>query len=145
MSHFETSLTITRPVEEVFAFVTNLDTWPKWQSDLVEVKNTSPDPLAAGSTYTVVSMARGREQEVHYTVDEFEANNKITVSSPGTFNIDIQTTFTQVNEGTQVQVRTDITSGGLRKILEPLGERWFKEQTESSYGVLKGLLEEPAG
>ena len=47
MSSFETSILINRPVEEVFAFITDLDTWSEWQSDLVEVKKTSPGRGAA--------------------------------------------------------------------------------------------------
>lgn len=143
MSSFETSILIDRPAADVFAFVTDLDTWSRWQSGLVEVKKTSPDPLAAGSTYTVVAMVRGRIQEVKYTVTEFEANDKIFASSPGNFTIKNQITFLQDDEGTRLRRQTDISSRGIFKLFEPLVARWFKKQVESSYGALKELLEEP--
>jgi uncharacterized protein YndB with AHSA1/START domain len=144
MSSFEISVLINRPVEEVFAYVTDLDTWSMWQSDLIEVKKTSPGSLAAGSTYTVVTVVRGREQEVNYTVTEFESNNKIAASSPGNFTIKNQTIFIQVDEGTRIRRLTDISAGGIYKIFEPLGARLFKKQVESSYETLKELLEEPS-
>ena len=119
MSSFETSILINRPVEEVFAYVADLDTWPSWQSDLVEVKKTSPGPLAAGFTYTVVAIIRGWQEEVNYTVTEFEANNKITASFPGNFTIKNQTIFIQVDEEIRLRRLTDISSGG-RSILMPI-------------------------
>jgi uncharacterized protein YndB with AHSA1/START domain len=142
MSSFETSILINRPIEEVFAFVTDLDTWSEWQADLVEVKKTTPGPLAAGSTYTMVIMIRGRQQEVKYTVTEFEANSKITASSPGTFTLENQTIFIKVDQETRIRQLTKISSDGLYKIFGPLAVWRFKKQAESSYETLKELLEE---
>ena len=144
MASLEISILIDRPVEKVFAFVTDLDTWPDWQTDLVEVKKTSPGPLAAGSTFTVVTLVRGREQEVEYTVTEFDPGNQISVRSPGNFTIENQTIFIKADEITRIRRLTKLSSSGLYKILEPLVARWIKNQVESSYQKLKELLEEPA-
>jgi uncharacterized membrane protein len=145
MASLETSILINRPVEEVFAFMTDLDTWPDWQTDLVEVKKTSPGPLAAGSTFTVVTLVRGREQEVKYAVTEFDPGNTISLRSPGNFTIEIQTIFIKADEATRIRRLTKLSASGRYKIFEPLAARWIKKQVESSYETLKEVLEETAG
>jgi uncharacterized protein YndB with AHSA1/START domain len=46
MRGFESSFVINRPLEEVFAFLANLENDAKWRREWVEAKNTSEGPLA---------------------------------------------------------------------------------------------------
>ena len=48
MARFETSVTIDRPVEEVWKFITDLSNMPKW-SNILESKQTSPGPMGVGT------------------------------------------------------------------------------------------------
>ena len=144
MSRFEISIFINRPPEEVFAFVNDLDTWLRWQSGLLEVKKTSPDPLAAGSTYTVVGQFRDQPMEAHYTVSEFEANKRTVVRSPGNFTIESQTVFEEVDGGTQLVQRTEISAGSKYESLTPMVISWNKDHVEKSFASLKALMEAPA-
>ena len=43
---FELSIVISRPVQEVFGFLANLENDIKWRSEWVETKNTSGGALA---------------------------------------------------------------------------------------------------
>jgi len=45
------SITIDRPIAEVFAYVADPGNFPVWNSAVQEVKPTSRDPLRVGSTY----------------------------------------------------------------------------------------------
>lgn len=142
MSSIESRILINRPVEEVFTFVTDLDTWPSCQSGLIEVKSTSEGPLKVGSTFTVVTMVMGRESEVIYRVREFEQDNKVVEISPGNFTIENLITFGRFQDGTEIHRVTELTTSGIYKIFLPIFSRTIRKQVEKSYSTIKGLLEE---
>jgi uncharacterized protein YndB with AHSA1/START domain len=48
---FDSSVTIKRSLDEVFAFVTEPTNEPKWHEDVVDVKRASDGPIGAGSTF----------------------------------------------------------------------------------------------
>ncbi len=64
MARLECSVTIDRPVEEVFAFLSNYENDPKWSSATVEGKKTSEGPIGVGTTWRSVSKVLGRRTEV---------------------------------------------------------------------------------
>src|SRR5213080_3642786 len=52
---------IDRPVDEVFAFVTDPANFPRWAGALVkESRRTSPGPIGVGTTFTQANMLMGR-------------------------------------------------------------------------------------
>lgn len=53
MIGFWTSVTIVRPIDEVFAYVADPTNFPAWNSAVQHVRPTSPDPLRVGSTYAL--------------------------------------------------------------------------------------------
>ena len=50
---FEASVRIQRPVEEVFAYVSDPENFPHWNSAVRTVRPTSASRDAVGSTYTI--------------------------------------------------------------------------------------------
>jgi uncharacterized protein YndB with AHSA1/START domain len=53
MIGFETSVRIERPIEEVFAFVSDPLQFPRWNSAVQSVRGTSGETSEPGSTYTM--------------------------------------------------------------------------------------------
>lgn len=51
MVSFDSSVTIKRSLDEVFAFVTEPTNEPKWHEDVVDVKPAADGPIGAGSTF----------------------------------------------------------------------------------------------
>ncbi len=51
MLKVETTVQIERPSEEVFAYISNFENNPEWQSGQLQAKFTSDSPLQVGSTY----------------------------------------------------------------------------------------------
>ena len=49
MATFEISLVINRPVEEVFAFISNPENQPRWRAATLEITRISSEPLDVGS------------------------------------------------------------------------------------------------
>jgi hypothetical protein len=56
----ELEIRVNRPVEVVFASLTDVTTYPRWQSGLVECRQTSAGPLALGSTGIEVRTVMGQ-------------------------------------------------------------------------------------
>ncbi len=53
MMGFRTSIAIERPIEEVFAYVSDPSNFPSWNSAVQVVRPTSPGPRCVGSTYSM--------------------------------------------------------------------------------------------
>ena len=61
MTWVEIAVSVARPPEEAFAWLSNFEKAPRWQSGVVEAHLTSPPPLGVGSTYTQRSRFLGRD------------------------------------------------------------------------------------
>jgi hypothetical protein len=68
----EKSIQINKPVEEVFAYTTNIDNTTKWQ-DGVESIEVEGDPNAVGGKYTEVRKFLGREMKTSLEITAYEA------------------------------------------------------------------------
>src|SRR5690242_9629208 len=73
MARFEINLVIKRPVEEVFAFVSNPENQPRWRTATLEITRISDAPLDVGS------VVRGR---FTFLGRPFEGNLEILVREP---------------------------------------------------------------
>ena len=58
MATFEINLVINRPVEEVFAFISNPENQPRWRATTLEMSRTSSEPLGVGSIFKGTVLAR---------------------------------------------------------------------------------------
>jgi carbon monoxide dehydrogenase subunit G len=76
-------VTINRPLEDVFAFVSDPQNWSKWISGSAEVRRTSTVPIGVGATFTQVTHFLGRQFEVNGRVTEFEPDRKFAIENDG--------------------------------------------------------------
>jgi len=56
----ERTVVIDRPIEEVFAFVTDQTNTPRWQAGLVELERTTPGPIGVGTKHKGARVFMGR-------------------------------------------------------------------------------------
>lgn len=145
MATLEISTVINRPVEEVFAFVSNPENSPKWSSLSREVTITSAGPIGVGTTYRSVVAFLGRRIEGETEITEYEPNRRFAEQSKsGPFPIENRTTFERVDGGTRVNFTTVAEPGGFFKLAEPLLVSMIKRQFEADFANLKDLLESHA-
>lgn len=140
-----TSIVIQRPVEDVFAFITDARNHPQWQasSGLQRIQQIPDGPVGVGTRITEVWKFMGMESESTSEVTEYEPSRKyarrsISGGSPikeGT------TTFESVDGGTRVTNVFQVQAGGLFAIAEPLLANNLKHGFEASSVTLKALLE----
>ena len=137
-----TGVNIDRPSEEVFAFISNFENNPKWQSGQLEAKFSSEGPLRVGSTYDQVAKFMGRRIESSFEVLEYEPNRKVKASTTsGSFPI----TFTRMVEprdgGAKVTAIVEGNANGFFKLAEPLLSRMVQRSVDSDYQTLKRVME----
>jgi uncharacterized protein YndB with AHSA1/START domain len=145
MATLETSIVINRPIEEVFAFVSNPENYPKWFSASREVQITSDGPTGVGTTFRTVVTFLGRriEGEIEFTAYEPNRSYAEKVKS-GPFPVENRVTFERVEGGTRVTTSQVAEPGGFFKLAEPLLMRMIKRQFEADGANLKDLMESHA-
>ena len=74
MDTLTTTITIKRPAEEIFGWLTNFSNHTQWQPNLVEAVGTSPGPVGVGTTYRYVAEVMGRKFPSTGEVTAYEPN-----------------------------------------------------------------------
>ena len=77
----ENIVTINRPVEVVFAFVTAIENLPRYASTIVQAEQTSPGPLGVGTTLRMVGRFLGKQLDSTYRVTAYEPNRTLAYTS----------------------------------------------------------------
>ena len=125
-------LVIARPVDEVFALVTNVEDNPRWQSGVLEVRKTSQGPLGVGSTGIEVRKFLGRRIEFTFAVTEYEENRKFTFkTTSGPIPFEGTETFESVAGGTRVNLAFHFEVGGFFRLAQPIVGRMAQRLVEA--------------
>jgi len=139
MLEFENTIYIDRPVDEVFAYLSDFENIPKWNYYVLEVRQLSESPIGVGTTYHQVR----KTDEQDFRITEFEPNHMVAVktlpqSSPG-----FERRFTLYEEGNTTRIRDEWKlDTGRPAILERLTGGRVKSAVAENLAKLKELLEE---
>jgi uncharacterized membrane protein len=137
---------INRPVEDVFAFISDKENLPQWASDILSVKLTSDGPKAVGTTFLIVAQAPGQKVETQYTYTTYEKNKTFGgrgVAEPMmVFNDYYQ--FEPRDQGTHVTLRLEISPRGLFRLLQPVMRLMIGKTTHAELAKAKKVLESRA-
>ena len=137
-----TGVHIDRPSGEVFAFISDFENNPKWQSGQLEARFTSEGPMRVGSTYDQVAKFLGRRIKSSFEVLEYEPNRKVkAASTSGSFPITFTRTVESHNGGTEVTAIIEGDASGFFKLAEPLLARMVQRSVDSDYKNLKRVME----
>ncbi len=142
MINVESSIVINRPLEEVFAFLSDLENNLKWRSSQIEAKKTSEGPIGVGTTYRMVNNVLGRRVEDETEVTEYEPNRKFTcIGKLGSRPLEARQIFEPVEGGTRVTFVLKAEPGGFFKLAEPLVASMGRRRAEADIAILKDLME----
>jgi uncharacterized membrane protein len=138
----EASVVINRSPDEVFGYVIDVATWPKWETGLLEAEQTSEGPVGQGTTFKGLNEMMGRKMEWTSEITEYEANKKVghkILSGP--MSVEQTLTFEPAQDGTRFTLVAEGETGGFFKMAEPLLNRTMKKQLEGNLATLKQILE----
>ena len=143
MINVEVSTIINRPLADVFAFASNFENNPKWETNFQGVKRTSSAPIGVGTTYQCVLKVPGQRVDSRFVVTEFEPNRKIAFEGDKPANAKPKGSmlFESVEGGTRVTSLPRPVMTGVFKLLEPLMARYIRQNNAEHLASLKRVLE----
>jgi uncharacterized membrane protein len=141
------SIVIDRPIDEVFAYVSNVENMPRWVSGVRRARLLSKR-LKAGARFSAEYAEGLRSAHIDFSVVEFDPPRRfVTRSERGPFSFPFRGTFEfrSVPDGTEVT--TDIDTGGeslatrLADLLfGPVVRRGFQRRLREELMALKSGL-----
>ncbi len=141
----EASAMIDRPVEEVFAFSTDIGNLALWAGPVTEATQTSEGSPGVGTTSTRVTQLLGRRFESDYEITEYQPNIRYAAkTTSGPVPIVETLSFEGSDGGTKVTIAGELETTGFFKLAEPILARITKRQVENDVATLKDLLEAQA-
>lgn len=139
------SVTVNRPVEEVWDFISNFENTTRWSQGVLEARQTSDGPLGVGSTLQTVVRAFGRRRTADYLVTEYEPNHAFafTVTS-GPMTSRARYSVEPAGAGTRLTASGEARARGLSKLLAPILVRIVKRHSQDDLANAKRILEASA-
>jgi uncharacterized protein YndB with AHSA1/START domain len=138
---FTNTVSIDRPAEEVFRFVSDLENVPQWNYAVIETRKSSDGPVNVGTTYRQVRSAPTRSEE-DLRVSEFEPTRRFAVQGDlGPFVGTLTYEFENVDGRTRLTNTASLEARGLMRIASPIASGRIREAVAANLGVLKQLLE----
>jgi carbon monoxide dehydrogenase subunit G len=140
----ETSTSINRPPDEVFAYATDPTHVAEWQSSALEARVDGP--VQAGATGVEVRKFLGRRIESTMRIEAYEPPRRFALQvTSGPVPFHVEQTVEPEGEGSRVSVVMEGEPGGFFRLAEPLVERAVKRELEGNLATLKDILEEGSG
>ena len=118
--HVERTFTVSRPIEAVFAYLSDFENTIEWDPGTLETRRTSGDG-GLGTTYSNRSEFMGRETELTYETIGHNAPTFFSCrGSNKTATATDSMTFTRDGDRTQIRYRADFQFHGIIKFVAPL-------------------------
>lgn len=146
MATIETSVTISKPVEKVFEFITNLDNQKKLSSYITGIQVDGPVKL--GTKYKIETTSMGFKNTTTNEVVAFEPNKKFgvkTFAAPPASDVTNTYLLEADGKGTKLTLQMDatLTPAGMPKVpgMEDMMKKQMIAGLESTLGAMKKLIE----
>jgi uncharacterized protein YndB with AHSA1/START domain len=135
-------ITIARPIEDVFAALTDVERTRMWFPWDVEEHWTSPPPVGIGSTrHAVIRMGR-RRSENDAIVTEFDPPHRAAIrGTSANAPFDAVLAFEPVGHGTRVDVTLEFAFRGPLRIAGPPFAWWYGRAWRRGLKQLRQLME----
>jgi uncharacterized membrane protein len=137
------SITIARPVDEVFAFLADGRNRAKWDTSVISEELTSPPPLGVGSTLHTRMRVMSREVEFDWRVTRFDSPRRMAIeSTAGMLPTSFLLEFTDAGEATGVVATVAGEPRGMLRLGEPMIAESVRATLATGLARAKRLLEE---
>jgi uncharacterized membrane protein len=141
MVDIQIPVNIDRPVEEVYAYLSDLRRLPEWNTMVDEVVGFEP-PVRVGSTHQLKLRLLGRRIEADQEVTELEPNRRAVIKTGAPLSVTDTWTFESLGANqTRLTYATVGETKGFFKLADPIVARIVKKQMTAQMETLKELLE----
>ena len=136
------TVTIDKPVDAVFAVLSDVEKTSAWHPNTVREYWTSDGPVGVGSTRHAVAKSFGVRAENEAVVTVFDPGKALglrSIDSPIPFSIHIG--FEPTEAGTQVEWIVDMEASGPYRLIGSLAISAFMRQLELGLNQLGSLMD----
>ena len=142
MASFQNTVTIRRPVEDVFAFLADFENVPTWNHAIMETRKTSPGPVGVGTTYRQVRSVPRRSEE-GFEVTAYEPASRLQIHGDiGPFTATVDYLLAPEGDGTRLTNTVDLEPpAGPLRLVAPLATSRVKEAVAANLDTLRRILE----
>ena len=144
MPHLEDSLVIDRPIDEVWAYLTDWFNTPRMGGyAALGLRQTSPGPTGVGSTLQGRNVFLGFETRLNHTVTEWDPPNAFADTMQGRpfRSLTQRGTLEAIGNRTRLVVSTDFELRPALKLLWPLLGPLVRRKMRTGIQGLQRLLE----
>jgi uncharacterized protein YndB with AHSA1/START domain len=140
MARTDAEVVIKRPLEEVFAYLSDPSRWAEWFSGLVEA-HASETPIRKGTELTSVAKFMGKRIETKLEITEYQPNTRVASRMTSPFPIDYLYTFETTDGGTRVRVVGERQPRGFWKVVDPIFSGRYQSRAQGDLERAKQMLE----
>jgi carbon monoxide dehydrogenase subunit G len=138
---FANTITIERPVQDVFEFLADFDNVPKWNYAIVETRKTSAGPVRVGATYRQIRSIPSRSEE-KFEVTEFEPDGRLAIRGTlGPFEGTLTYELHPAGGGTRLIKSAHLQASGLGRLVAPIALGRIRKAVAANLEKLKELME----
>jgi uncharacterized protein YndB with AHSA1/START domain len=141
MIKHEVTIHLNKPVEQVFAFLTDTSKLTTWQSNLIKSEQLTEGPLRAGSRFREVRRIANKEEEIEAEITVLEPNKRLetkTVTKPQAM---VSYILDPEQGGTGLRYKFVLETSGPMRLMEPMMANSIKKGSEADFETLKHILE----
>ena len=137
------SITIDRPVDEVWAYVTDVTNDPAWHTDILEATKTSEGPIGTGTVWHARFKPAMGISEGDMRVVTFEPDRRQVMKGDiGPMHPTLTYLLEPSDGGTTFTRHVQISVSGWMKIMSPMMGMMLPKQNKGFLANLKRVLEE---
>lgn len=141
MASVSSSVSIAKPVEEVFEYVTNPANYSAWAEQVVGATVSPEGPVRLGSIYTLSTKVMGRTMDTQMEVTDFAENSRWSITTIGV-PASVTSVFDFEPEGDGTKLTLSMTLGsGYPKVAAGAVEKQMQQQFDANAQKIKNLLE----
>ena len=145
MVHFENTVIIDRPPEQVFGYLADFARLSDWNPAVRATRKRSAGPPRVGTIYWQAREFAGRDIEDEFAITAYEPPARLAIESrSGAFPIAFDYQLAPVGGGTRLINRVRLEPAGLLGLAAPLLAPRVQTAVRDNLHRLKGILEEPA-
>ena len=144
MIRIESSVQISRPRDQVFGFLTDLDNLPKWQTGVIQSKRLTDGPVRAGFRFAETAKVGPWKLDTVCTVTDLKPAERFAFEARSSGPLDYEGSFDlqPMAGGTRLSVNGSARLKGLWRLLQPLLAGDLHKETRRELETIRRLMEE---
>jgi carbon monoxide dehydrogenase subunit G len=121
MARYTGKLITTRPIDEVFAYMSDFSNAQEWDPGTVRAERLDSGPVAVGSRFALRASVLGRETDIEYEIVELDAPRLVVLRGENRSAVSVdKISLSSTGHDTALTYEADLRLKGVGRLLDPL-------------------------